>query len=104
MNNFEPKATSTQYTVHVNLEDFIALSDFDFHSIPYDMGIKTFDESLEELNCFNVDYNGHFGANIFFGLERADDTPETWEAIEAVFDKYIAIAHKWQEEEEQEED
>ena len=74
----------------------MALSDFDFHSIPYDMGIPTFDEELTKLCCFDVDYNGHFGSFIFFGLEVEDDTPERWKDIEVVFDKYIKLARKWE--------
>lgn len=84
------------YKVPLDIGDFLPLSDFDFHSIPYDMDIPTFDEELRKLNCVDVDYNGHFGSAIYFMLEVEDDTPECWKDIEAVFDKYIKLAHEWE--------
>jgi len=95
MKNFKPSIDSISYSVPLELDDFTALSDWDFHSIPSITGIETFDKALEKLGCFSVDYNGHFGAKIYFGLESYDDTQECWRDIEFVFDKYIKIARKW---------
>ncbi len=96
MKNFKPEVTTKSYKVPLTVEGFLPLSDFDFHSIPYDMDIPTFDDELRKLNCIDVDYNGHFGAAIYFNLEVEDDTPECWKNIERVFDHYIKLAHEWE--------
>ena len=33
------------------------------------------------MNCFNIEYNGHFGSNIFFELRAEDNTEENLKAI-----------------------
>ena len=79
------------------LEDFMSVSDFDFQSIYMDMDIPSFYDELTKLYCVDVDFNGHFGANIYLCLEVEDDTPERWKDIERVFDQYIKIAREWEE-------
>ncbi len=31
-----------------------------------------------------IDYNGHYGPNIYLRIEPEHDTPETWEKIETL--------------------
>jgi len=97
MKNFKPQVEWTHYSVPVVLEHFLALAECDFQCgyDEDDLDIPTFDEALEGVGCVDVDYNGHFGKNIFFKLDGEDDTPARWKEIEAVFVEYIRITTEW---------
>ncbi len=47
-------------------------------------------EKLEEFDgVSNVDYDGHFGANVFYRVDSEDDTPELHESIYALIRKAV---------------
>lgn len=98
MKNFKPTPTLVHYKIPLSLNDFDALSTYDYAWVWDDdlQGAPHIDRRLTELGCDDIEYSGHFGPNFYFSLESHDDTPETWKEIEETFDVYIGIARKWQ--------
>lgn len=64
---FEKELTQVAYVVAIDIEDFLAITRHDDRAISSVRGgKKTLDEQLLELDAvLKVDYNGHFGSNLF---------------------------------------
>jgi len=96
---FQREVVKKAYKVELSMYDFYALIQYDGEQAYDEEGHKSLLEILEKLGAFDVDFNGHFGAYIFFSLEADDDTNEAWFEIEQQVWDYIAIAHTWQDKE-----
>ena len=76
------------FRIRVLLENFFTIEDKDGEAIVNDE--KTLGDLLEELpGISNVDYNGHFGSNIYLDLDVDDNTEENWNKIQKVIKNYI---------------
>lgn len=76
--SFQREVLKTSYTVQVNREEFLQLlkSERDSRELPLLY-------ALQKLGLFDVDYDGHFDAYIYFSIEKSEDTEELWSKIQA---------------------
>lgn len=87
---------SRRYNVEVEVEDFIALERAE--SILYSGPLvgRGIDDRLALLDgVFDIEYNGHFGATIFFSIEAEYDTPTLHAKIVTIIQRQIKAAHKY---------
>lgn len=78
------------YGIRVLLENFFAIEAKDSEAILDDE--KTLCDLLEGLPYLErVEYNGHFGSNIFFDIDANEDTEENWKEIEKIITDYINV-------------
>lgn len=85
------EVTVRKYCVEVSIEFFqalIAKDDAHIHEEGADM-ITLCDRLNKVDGLVEVDYDGHFGPNLFFDVEAADDTPELWTKIEDIINDYL---------------
>ena len=76
------------YRIRVLLENFYTITDKDNEAIVN--GEKTLGDLLDDLPYLEkVDYNGHFGSNIFFDIDIDADTEKNWKEIKKVITDYI---------------
>jgi hypothetical protein len=68
--------TASSYCVPLSMEQFDKL-----HPRDVDDEIA-FDEELEKLGAERIEYNGHFGANIFFTVEEGTPIQPILDRIE----------------------
>jgi hypothetical protein len=66
----------------IDVEDFIAWNHSEFVSL--DCCLPLNEVMKNELPVFDVDYDGHFGKNLFYTVNVDDDTPELHEKIKAM--------------------
>lgn len=76
------EATRIEYVVVIPQDKFLKLIKKDNWNA--DKTNESFDLSLNNLGCDKVEYNGHFGPNIYFrlGTEDTDRLPEVVKTIE----------------------
>jgi hypothetical protein len=76
-----PEVTSKSYCVQIPTDKFIRLIEKEKADVDYSID---FMNKLEKLGASRIEYNGHFGANIFFDLhvEDEDKLPSVIELIE----------------------
>ena len=84
---------ATSYCIAVTIPSFLALTRYeDVHyndeSLDSDMGTNA--------HTLSVEYNGHFGANIFYTLDAEYDTPEAHAKITAMVASHLDRAVKWE--------
>lgn len=72
--------TRSEYCFPVDTEQFIALERWD------DCPLL---EELEKLGADNIEYDGHFGANVFYRLAAENDTEEKHAAIAACIQRNL---------------
>ncbi len=72
---------------------FIALDHYDEWLV--DNQRETLLQALKGLQCENVEWNGHFGAHIFFALDAENDTDERREQIGRLINTYMNRAARW---------
>ena len=86
---------SSDYAVEIETTDMLALLDYE-HAFtgraPDDE--KLFDKLARLDGVDSVDYDGHFGAAIYFAIEVEFDTPATHEAITALIEAHLALARE----------
>ena len=87
----KPIVTARTYTIPLEPKDFEHLEQFD---VGEDLEVDL-SHQLADCNAYNVDFNGHFGANIFLSIESDDDTPATWENIKTTIKDYVRRSHQW---------
>lgn len=87
--------TSSDYAVEIETSDMLALLDYEhaFTGRAPD-GEKLFEKLPKIDGVDSVDYDGHFGAAIYFAIATESDTPETHEAIKALIESHLAIARE----------
>jgi hypothetical protein len=80
--------TQTSYCVELPTEDYLAVEHND------EKGESLLDKlgaiPSSGRGVLNVEYNGHFGAYIFFTIDKEDDTPELHDAIIKTIRAHIA--------------
>lgn len=83
--------TATSYAVEIDRDDFLALT-----RIEGDWPLqRTLAEDLDQLDGIDkVDYNGHFGACIYFTIEVGNDNPKTHKQILDLIEKHVDRAKK----------
>ncbi len=83
--------TGVQYTLKISRAWFINIIDKDDEYM-HD-SIKTLYERLMGIEGIHeIDYNGHFGARIFIGMEKSADTRKTWKLIRKTVKDYVSQA------------
>jgi hypothetical protein len=83
--------TAKQYCVEVTYEEFVKLTDKEFDYQNNNDFDTTLYNELEKINGVNnVDYNGHFGPNIFYIMEEDYASKETDEKIKKIITKWIS--------------
>lgn len=87
----KPECTAKSYTIPLEYKDFEHLESFDMgEDLEVDLS-----HQLQTFDAYDVDFNGHFGANIFLSIESKYDTPATWKNIEATITDYVRRSHQW---------
>jgi len=78
--------TMRSYCYEMEVDDFMAVEHRDDECDTWEETLCARLEALEGVS--RVDYNGHFGANIFFNIDTEDDTHELNE-------KMIRMINDW---------
>ena len=83
----EREATSTSYCIGIAVKMFRAITQAEFEG-----GFEgTLGDRLEKIDgVFRVEYNGHFGANLFLNVESDHNTSAKWKEIREVSNAWIA--------------
>jgi len=81
---FKKVATSTKYCVPYGLENFIKMSD-----IEIDGEISLYDQLDKIDGILDVEYNGHFGPNIFIEVDSDHDDLVLWSRVDRILKKFI---------------
>lgn len=86
--------TKSSYCFEVDREKFLALCDWEAtRSISSrDLDISPLMTELEKLGCSGIEYNGHFGPNIFFDLLAEDDHEFKHKAIAKCIREHVRRA------------
>ena len=87
----EFQVTSTSYCIEVTVDQFRKIIDRENEQQndgDWENGLNNQLEEIEGVE--DVDYNGHFGANIFFRMTAEVDERETKFAIKKVIDSWIS--------------
>lgn len=93
MLTFEP--TFTRYCIEIEAKAFTAMLDAE-EILGRGEPMDSLSDSLEKLPGVNeVEYNGHFGANVFLSLDSDIDSPAAREALGVVIEQHLAAAKKW---------
>ena len=88
--------TAVSYSVEIEMKQFSALLDYEdvWHG-----GIKTSEPSLEEtlrdMGCDHVEYNGHYLNYIYFTISIDDDNRKFHNKVLNVIEKQIKKAELW---------
>ena len=77
---------SSHYCLPVTNESFFPIIKLE------EVGVYDLEDALSRIDgVFDVEYNGHFGANIFFGIEAEKDILITWAMIAKVFNDFDLV-------------
>ena len=88
--------TTTIYAIHIDDDDFLALMD----SESYATGDAAFKDNNKTLcdklydqvsGIWDIEYNGHFGANVYLNIEADSDTLQTKKKIDKIITEHL----KW---------
>lgn len=72
--NFE--VSRYQCTVELTIEQFLQLEELDY--LDYVM------PELKKVGGYDIEYNGHFGPNVFFTCDNLEDAQKVTEVIESM--------------------
>lgn len=88
---------SSDYAAEISTDDMLALLAFEN---AFNGGTKNGEDLFQKLERLpgvdSVDYDGHFGACIYFGIETEHDTPDTHAAIAAEIEAHLTLARAFQ--------
>lgn len=85
LDRLEP--TKIGYVLPIPMEMFDAIDTRDDETDCFPDGAKYYTDLMltgileRRMNCFGIEYNGHFGSNIYFELQAEDNTEENLTAI-----------------------
>jgi hypothetical protein len=78
-------AVQTVYCIEVTVEEFQKLMDKENLGMDGNLFSK-----LHKLDgVYNIEYNGHFGANIWVTIDKEHDNGKTWNTIEEIINGFI---------------
>lgn len=80
--------TMRSYVYEIEIEDFTTIESRDDECDEWKDTLCARLEALEGVT--SVDYNGHFGANIFFNIDTENDTHELNETIIGMINGWAA--------------
>jgi len=76
------------FSVALTVDDFKLVVDADLEVEHYEQ----LDQRLGRAGAEDVDYDGHFGAYIYFAVCDEDDTPEKLAELEQIIADYVSAA------------
>ena len=79
--------TMRSYVYEMEVDDYTAIEHRDDEMDHWEDTLCVRLEALDGVS--RVDYNGHFGANIFFNIDTDDDTPKLRETIVRMIVDYV---------------
>jgi multidrug efflux pump subunit AcrB len=81
---FKKVATSTNYVIAYGLENFKKMTDIEIHKEKY------LDDQLEKIDgILKIEYNGHFGPNIFIEVDNDYDNLVLWSRVDRILRKFV---------------
>ncbi len=81
---FKKVATSTKYVIAYGLENFKKMMD-----IEIDGEISLYDQ-LDKINgILDVEYNGHFGPNIFIEVDNDYNDLLLWAKVDRILKRFV---------------
>jgi len=89
---FKRRLDRVSYSFEIPMVDFDVIAKYEYES-RYESSLSTLLD--KHANCFDTDYDGHFGNRIYVSMEAEDDTPETWELIFQYTTDFIAMSTEW---------
>ena len=82
--SFKKVATSTKYVIAYGLENFIKMSDIELD------GEKSLYDQLDKIiGVLDVEYNGHFGPNIFIEVDSDFDNLLLWAKVDRILKRFV---------------
>jgi hypothetical protein len=83
------KVVQTAYCIELSIDEFQKIMDYDGDSFHYDS--DTLHDMLAEIGGISeIDYDAHFGANVYVIIDKEHDNGKTWNQIDEIITKIIS--------------